>query len=79
MMNHHLAGLLGLGCLGWAGHQIHISLPVNALLDKGVAVKDIPLPHEYLFDTNWMAQLYSRCSSSWPVTCTGPTGASATA
>ncbi|MCG9884734.1 MAG: photosystem I core protein PsaA [Cyanobacteria bacterium] len=58
MMNHHLAGLLGLGCLGWAGHQIHISLPVNALLDKGVAVKDIPLPHEYLFDTNWMAQLY---------------------
>ena len=24
MMNHHLAGLLGLGCLSWAGHQIHI-------------------------------------------------------
>jgi photosystem I P700 chlorophyll a apoprotein A1 len=25
MLNHHLAGLLGLGSLGWAGHQIHIS------------------------------------------------------
>jgi photosystem I P700 chlorophyll a apoprotein A1 len=23
MMNHHLAGLLGLGCLSWSGHQIH--------------------------------------------------------
>jgi len=22
MLNHHLAGLLGLGCLSWAGHQI---------------------------------------------------------
>jgi photosystem I P700 chlorophyll a apoprotein A1 len=26
MMNHHLAGLLGLGCLSWSGHQIHIAL-----------------------------------------------------
>jgi photosystem I P700 chlorophyll a apoprotein A1 len=24
MMNHHLAGLLGLGCLSWSGHQIHL-------------------------------------------------------
>lgn len=58
MMNHHLSVLLGCGSLGWAGHQIHISLPVNALLDKGVAAKDIPLPHEYLFDPQWMAKLY---------------------
>jgi photosystem I P700 chlorophyll a apoprotein A1 len=27
MMNH-LAGLLGLGCLSWSGHQIHIALPL---------------------------------------------------
>jgi photosystem I P700 chlorophyll a apoprotein A1 len=27
MMNHHLAGLLGLGCLSWSGHQIH-ALPL---------------------------------------------------
>ena len=39
---------LGLGCLSWAGHQIHISLPVNKLLDAGVAPQEIPLPHEFL-------------------------------
>jgi hypothetical protein len=27
MLNHHLAGLLGLGSLSWAGHQVHVSLP----------------------------------------------------
>jgi len=58
MMNHHLAGLLGLGSLGWAGHQIHVSLPINKLLDAGVAPKDIPLPHELLFNTAKMAELY---------------------
>ena len=58
MMNHHLAGLLGLGCLSWAGHQIHVSLPINALLDAGVAPQDIPLPHEFLFDKSFMAELY---------------------
>ncbi|MGD1858830.1 MAG: photosystem I core protein PsaA [Leptolyngbyaceae cyanobacterium] len=58
MMNHHLAGLLGLGCLSWAGHQIHVALPVNALLDAGVAPQDIPLPHEFLFNRGLMAELY---------------------
>merc|ERR1711920_982980 len=60
MMNHHLAGLLGLGCLSWSGHQIHIALPINKLLDAGVAPQEIPLPHELLFifaghmyRTNW--------------------------
>ena len=57
MMNHHLAGLLGLGCLSWAGHQIHVALPINKLLDSGVAPKDIPLPHEFL-DPAKMAELY---------------------
>jgi photosystem I P700 chlorophyll a apoprotein A1 len=46
MMNHHLAGLLGLGCLSWSGHQIHIAL-INKLLDAGVAPQEIPLPHEF--------------------------------
>jgi photosystem I P700 chlorophyll a apoprotein A1 len=58
MMNHHLAGLLGLGCLSWSGHQIHSSLPINKLLDAGVAPQEIPLPHELLFNQDLMAQLY---------------------
>merc|ERR1712050_221068 len=58
MMNHHLAGLLGLGCLSWSGHQIHISLPINKLLDAGVAPQEIPLPHEFLFNQELMGQLY---------------------
>ena len=48
MLNHHLGGLLGLGSLAWAGHQIHVSLPINKLLDAGVDPKEIPLPHEFL-------------------------------
>ena len=58
MMNHHLAGLLGLGSLSWAGHQIHVSLPVNKLLDAGVAPADIPLPHEFILNKGLMADLY---------------------
>ncbi|MBD2551964.1 photosystem I core protein PsaA [Limnothrix sp. FACHB-881] len=57
-MNHHLAGLLGLGCLSWAGHQIHVSLPINHLLDSGVALKDIPLPHEFIQNKDLMAEIY---------------------
>ena len=34
IINHHLAGLLGLGSLRWAGHQIHIAIPINYLLDS---------------------------------------------
>ena len=58
MLNHHLAGLLGLGSLGWAGHLIHVALPTNKLLDAGVAIKDIPLPHEFILDRSLMANLY---------------------
>ncbi|GFP97879.1 photosystem i p700 chlorophyll a apoprotein a1, partial [Phtheirospermum japonicum] len=31
MLNHHLAGLLGLGSLSWAGHQVHVSLPIKPI------------------------------------------------
>ena len=58
MMNHHLSGLLGLGCLSWAGHQIHISLPINKLLDSGISPQELPLPHEFLVNRELMAQLY---------------------
>nr|YP_009398933.1 photosystem I P700 apoprotein A1 [Cliftonaea pectinata]ARW67988.1 photosystem I P700 apoprotein A1 [Cliftonaea pectinata] len=58
MMNHHLAGLLGLGCLGWSGHQIHIALPINKLLDSGISPAEIPLPHEFMVNRNLMSELY---------------------
>nr|RNJ67191.1 MAG: photosystem I core protein PsaA [Leptolyngbya sp. IPPAS B-1204] len=58
MMNHHLAGLLGCGALGWAGHQIHVALPTNKMLDAGVPLKDIPLPHEFILNRELMASLY---------------------
>jgi photosystem I P700 chlorophyll a apoprotein A1 len=58
MMNHHLAGLLGCGSLGWAGHQIHVALPINNLLDAGVAPKNIPLPHEFILNKTLMTELY---------------------
>jgi photosystem I P700 chlorophyll a apoprotein A1 len=58
MLNHHLAGLFGLGSLGWAGHQIHIGNPINELLDKGVPADKIPLPHEFLTNTQLMSDIY---------------------
>lgn len=57
-LNHHLSGLLGLGCLSWAGHQIHVSLPINKLLDSGINPSDIPLPHEFIFNKSLMIQLF---------------------
>jgi photosystem I P700 chlorophyll a apoprotein A1 len=58
ILNHHLSGLLGLGSLAWAGHQIHIAIPVNRLLDEGVDPKEIPLPHEWLLNRELIVQLY---------------------
>jgi photosystem I P700 chlorophyll a apoprotein A1 len=58
MMNHHLQVLLGCGSLGWAGHLIHVSAPINKLLDAGVAVKDIPLPHEFILNKDLLIQQF---------------------
>ncbi|HJN35950.1 MAG: photosystem I core protein PsaA [Prochlorococcus sp.] len=70
MMNHHLAGLLGLGCIGWTGHLIHVANPINAMLDgidagtplvldgKTIAtVADIPLPHD-LYNPHLVGQIF---------------------
>ena len=58
MMNHHLAGLLGLGSLSWAGHQIHVSIPINYYLDKGVPASQIPAPHEFITNPQLMADIF---------------------
>jgi len=58
ILNHHLAGLLGLGSLSWSRHQIHIAIPVNRLLDAGVDPKEVPLPHEWLLNRELIIQLY---------------------
>ncbi|UNU26036.1 photosystem I core protein PsaA [Microcoleus vaginatus] len=71
MMNHHLSVLLGCGCLGYAGQQIHVSLPINACMDAidagspltvgGKLIKtvaDIPLPHEWILTPGLMADIY---------------------
>jgi len=63
MLNHHLGGLLGLGSLSWAGHQIHVSLPVNKFLDSGVNPTQIPLPHEFILNKDLMSQLYPSFSN----------------
>jgi len=58
MMNHHLAVLLGCGSLGWTGHLIHVSMPINDLLNSGVSPADLPLPRDFLLDKAFMAELY---------------------
>jgi photosystem I P700 chlorophyll a apoprotein A1 len=58
MLNHHLSVLLGLGSLAWSGHQIHIGNPINKLLDSGMDPKDLPLPHEFLVNVDFLSVLY---------------------
>lgn len=38
----HLASLLGLGSIEWTGHLIHVSIPMNRILDGGVDPMLIP-------------------------------------
>lgn len=44
---HHISLLLGLGSISWAGHQVHIAVPMNYLMDShvdtSVAVNSIGL------------------------------------
>ncbi|PHT58584.1 Photosystem I chlorophyll a apoprotein A1 [Capsicum baccatum] len=58
LLNHHLAGLLGLGSLSVAGHQVHVSLPINQFLNARVDPKEIPLHHEFILNRDLLAQLY---------------------
>jgi photosystem I P700 chlorophyll a apoprotein A1 len=58
MLNHHLQVLLGCGSLGWAGHLIHVSAPINKLLDAGVPLKDVPLPHEFILNKDLLIEQF---------------------
>ncbi|XVF80686.1 hypothetical protein PTKIN_Ptkin15bG0094700 [Pterospermum kingtungense] len=58
MLNPHLVGLLRLGSLSWAGHQVHVSLLINQFLNTGVNPKGIPLPHEFILNRDLLAQHY---------------------
>ena len=58
ILKTYLPIILGLGCLSWAGHQIHVSLPINKLLDSGINPSDIPLPHEFLLNKSLMIGLF---------------------
>jgi len=62
MLNHHLAGLLGLGSLSWTGQQVHVSLSINKFLNAGVDPKEIPLSHEFISNRDLLAQLYGSFS-----------------
>ena len=36
ILSHHLTAVVGLGCLAWAGHLVHVAVPTDALLRLGV-------------------------------------------
>jgi len=42
ILNHHLAAVIGLGSLAWAGHLVHVSLPVDVLLRLGCDPLSLP-------------------------------------
>ena len=52
---HHSFVLLGLGSISWSGHQVHVSLPVNRLLDSGVDSFLIPSSQDIIL----LSGLYS--------------------
>jgi len=58
MLNHHLTAIFGLGSLAWTAHLIHVSMPTNALMDAGIPIGKIPLPHEFILNQDLMAQIY---------------------
>lgn len=58
MLNHHLAGLLGLGSLAWAGHLVHVACPINKCLDLGLDPLATPLPHAFVVSSGRLNALF---------------------
>mmetsp|Transcript_110566 Transcript_110566/g.268754 ORF Transcript_110566/g.268754 Transcript_110566/m.268754 type:complete len:314 (+) Transcript_110566:341-1282(+) len=48
LSTHHSAVLFGLGSISWCGHQIHISVPLNLMLDSGIDPVVMPCPQDLL-------------------------------
>jgi photosystem I P700 chlorophyll a apoprotein A1 len=46
---HHLMVIFGASSISWCGHQIHISLPANPLLDSGAGNPLLVIPIHDLF------------------------------
>ena len=59
ILPHHLIILSGLGSLSWAGHQFHVSQPINTLLNSGVEPR--------LMEINIYSPYYVQGSASSPV------------
>ena len=59
MLNHHLAGLLGLGSLAWAGHLVHVACLINKCLELGLDPLATPLPHAFVVSSARMNALFS--------------------
>ena len=46
---HHYTLFFGLSSISWCGHLIHISTPLNKMLDSGIDPVFIPCPQDLLF------------------------------
>ena len=55
---HHLTTVIGLACLGWAGHLIHVAYPIEILLSTGLDPQHLPSPRDLLTPT-WTDYFYS--------------------
>lgn len=47
-MTHHSIAYLAAGSIAWAGHILHVSLPVSVVSHGGVDSSVLPLPHHYM-------------------------------
>jgi photosystem I P700 chlorophyll a apoprotein A1 len=68
MLNHHLAGLLGLGSLAWAGHLVHVACPIDKCLDLGIDPLVAPLPHGYILNAGQFRDLTRSTQVEWHLT-----------
>jgi photosystem I P700 chlorophyll a apoprotein A1 len=48
LLTHHSWAFLSAATLSWAGHTLHVSLPVLVGSQAGVEPAVLPLPHQYI-------------------------------